>query len=289
MDKMIQDLPLVSQGKVRDIYEIPGRDMLLIHTTNRVSAFDVILESEIPQKGRVLTQTSLFWFDKTKDIIPNHLVEPQDVLAERYAPLVSCEVMVVKKLKPLLVEAVVRGYLAGSGWKDYQSTGQVCGHILPEGLKNASRLPHPIYTPATKAPIGEHDENITFTQTEKVIGKDTARYIHDVSIQLYQHAADYALERGIILADTKFEFGTDADGKVYLIDEVLTPDSSRYWALDTWSEGNEPDSFDKQFIRNYLLRIGWKKEYTKGVILPPEIIEKTTKLYENIQWRLTCP
>ncbi|MGI0076441.1 MAG: phosphoribosylaminoimidazolesuccinocarboxamide synthase, partial [Nitrosopumilaceae archaeon] len=214
MNKKI-DLTMINQGKVRDIYEIPNRDLLLIHTTDRISAFDVVLPNLIPQKGEVLNQVSLFWFDKTKAIIDNHIEEPQAYLQNTYAPLHSCETMVVKKLTPLPIEAVIRGYMAGSGWRDYEKTGEVCGVPLPGGLMKGSRLPTPIFTPATKAPIGEHDENITFEDAKLILTSSLAEYIREISIQLYDFISDYALRRGIILADTKFEFGTDNGGNVY--------------------------------------------------------------------------
>lgn len=283
------DFPLVGRGKVRDIYEISDKDMLIIHTTNRVSAFDVVLPTLIPQKGRILNQTSLFWFEKTKHIIENHIVEPHDELVKTYAPWFTSEAMIVRKLTPLPIEAVVRGYLSGSGWNDYVATGQVCGIPLPEGLQKSSKLPEVIYTPATKAPPGFHDENISFEQTKEMLRPDLAEFVRDTSIQLYKYAADYALRRGIILADTKFEFGMDDDtGNIYLIDEALTPDSSRYWDTRMWVEGIEPPSFDKQFVRNYLLSIGWNKQ-PPGPELPPRIVRGTTEAYEEILFRLLRP
>ncbi|HEY4998489.1 MAG TPA: phosphoribosylaminoimidazolesuccinocarboxamide synthase, partial [Usitatibacter sp.] len=252
-ESSIKSLPLVGRGKVRDIYAV-GDDKLLIVTTDRLSAYDVILPTPVPEKGRVLTELANFWFARLAPIIPNHLtgIDPQSVVAADEREQVRGRAVVVKRMQPLPVEAVVRGYLEGSGWKEYQESGKVCGIALPAGLKRASKLPHPIFTPATKAEAGHHDENISFEEMERMVGADRARAVRDAAIALYQAAAAYALMRGIIIADTKFEFGVDADGKLHLIDEALTPDSSRFWPLDTYREDTSPESFDKQYVRNWL-------------------------------------
>ena len=278
----IKSLPLLNQGKVRDIYDI-DEDYMLIVTTDRLSAFDVILPDPIPDKGVILTTVSNFWFDKTKHIISNHLSDKslEDVLpdaAERH--MIEGRGIVVRKLNPLPVEAIVRGYLIGSGWEDYQKTGAVCGIQLPEGLQQAQQLPEAIFTPSTKADIGGHDENISFEKTISLLGKDMAEQVRDVSIKLYQEAAAYALERGIIIADTKFEFGSDADGKLVLIDEILTPDSSRFWPADSYQIGVSPPSFDKQFVRDYLETLDWDKT-APGPRLPEEIIQRTGDKYRE--------
>lgn len=284
----IHSLPLINQGKVREIYAIDD-DHLLIVTSDRISAFDVVLPSTIPGKGEVLTQVSLFWFDKTADIIPNQLTDmpleaalpdPQERqgMAQRS--------IVAKRLKPLPVEAIVRGYLIGSGWKDYQSTGSICGVPLPTGLKLADRLPEPIFTPSTKAALGEHDENIDFDQTVTLLGEALATQVRDVSLAIYEMAAEHARERGIIIADTKFEFGLDETGKLHVIDEVLTPDSSRFWPADTYRPGISPPSFDKQYVRDYLETLDWDKT-SPGPELPEEVIRKTAKKYQEAQ-RLLC-
>ncbi|MCK5498458.1 MAG: phosphoribosylaminoimidazolesuccinocarboxamide synthase [Gammaproteobacteria bacterium] len=278
----IKSLPLLNQGKVRDIYDI-DEDYMLIVTTDRLSAFDVILPDPIPDKGVILTTVSNFWFDKTKHIISNHLSDKslEDVLpdaAERH--MIEGRGIVVRKLNPLPVEAIVRGYLIGSGWEDYQKTGAVCGIQLPEGLQQAQQLPEAIFTPSTKADVGGHDENISFEKTISLLGKDMAEQVRDVSIKLYQEAAAYALERGIIIADTKFEFGSDADGKPVLIDEILTPDSSRFWPADSYQIGVSPPSFDKQFVRDYLETLDWDKT-APGPRLPEEIIQRTGDKYRE--------
>ena len=278
----IKSLPLLNQGKVRDIYDI-DEDYMLIVTTDRLSAFDVILPDPIPDKGVILTTVSNFWFDKTKHIISNHLSDKslEDVLpdaAERH--MIEGRGIVVRKLNPLPVEAIVRGYLIGSGWEDYQKTGAVCGIQLPEGLQQAQQLPEAIFTPSTKADVGGHDENISFEKTISLLGQEMAEQVRDVSINLYQEAAAYALERGIIIADTKFEFGSDADGKLVLIDEILTPDSSRFWPADSYQIGVSPPSFDKQFVRDYLETLDWDKT-APGPRLPEEIIQRTGDKYRE--------
>ena len=246
-------LKKIYSGKVRDLYEIDARRMLMV-ASDRLSAFDVILNEPIPDKGKILTAISNFWFDKLSGIVPNHFTGDAvaDVVPAAELPLVDGRAVVAKRLKPLAVEAIVRGYIAGSGWKDYQKTGAICGIPLPAGLKEASRLPQPIFTPSTKAAVGTHDENISFAQCEAIIGKALAAKVRDTSIALYSAAVDYAATRGIIIADTKFEFGLDEDGTLTLMDEVLTPDSSRFWPVESYAEGKSPPSFDKQFVRDWL-------------------------------------
>ncbi|MBI5042148.1 MAG: phosphoribosylaminoimidazolesuccinocarboxamide synthase [Gammaproteobacteria bacterium] len=284
----LKSLPLVYRGKVRDVYGI-GDDKLLIVTTDRLSAFDVILPEPIPGKGAVLTAVSNFWFARMRNIIPNHLA---DLALEQVLPdpaeraQVAGRAIIVRKLKALPVEAIVRGYLIGTGWKDYQKTGAVCGIALPAGLALADRLPEPIFTPSTKAEVGIHDENIDFAQAAKIMGDDIAAQVRDVSLRIYKEAAAYALERGIITADTKFEFGLDDNGKLVLIDEALTPDSSRFWPVDEYQPGSSPPSFDKQFVRDYLETLDWNKT-APGPKLPQEVIEKTAEKYREAQRRLT--
>ena len=284
----IKSLPLLHKGKVRDIYDIDDRHMLIV-TTDRISAFDVIMPTAIPGKGIVLNQVTRFWMEKLAHIIPNHLSDMplEDALpdADERAE-VEQHATVVRKLKALPVEAVVRGYLIGSGWKDYQQTGSVCGIELPSGLRIADRLPQVIYTPATKAAVGEHDENIDFAATETLLGPDIAARVRDTSLRLYAEAADYARERGIIIADTKFEFGLDDDGTLTLIDEVLTPDSSRFWPADQYQPGSSPASFDKQFVRDYLETLDWDKT-APGPALPADIVEKTAEKYQQARKLLT--
>ncbi|HEX8963596.1 MAG TPA: phosphoribosylaminoimidazolesuccinocarboxamide synthase [Rhodocyclaceae bacterium] len=287
-ESSISSLPLIARGKVRDIYAV-GEDKMLIVTSDRLSAFDVILPDPIPGKGEVLTEVADFWFGKLAHAIPSQLtgIDPESVVAdERERAQVRGRSLVVKRLKPLPIEAVVRGYLIGSGWKDYQATGKVCGIDLPAGLKLAQQLPEAIFTPATKAEMGEHDENIDFATVENLIGADLARQVKDVSLRLYKEAAGFARVRGIIIADTKFEFGLDAQGKLHLIDEVLTPDSSRFWPADQYQVGISPPSFDKQFVRDYLETLDWNKQ-APGPRLPPEIIEKTGAKYREALYRLT--
>ena len=253
LETSLHSLPLLARGKVRDNYAV-GQDRLLMVASDRISAFDVVMGQPIPGKGEMLTKMALFWFGKLAHIVPNHRTgeAPESVVAPDEVAQVAGRSMLVKRLKPLPVEAVVRGYLAGSGWKEYQHNGQVCGVPLPPGLKNASRLPAPIFTPATKAGMGDHDENIDFERMVSIVGPDLATRVRDISIRLYTEAAAYALTRGIIIADTKFEFGLDKDGTLTLMDEVLTPDSSRFWPLDSYEEGTNPPSYDKQFLRDWL-------------------------------------
>ena len=285
----IKSLPLIHKGKVRDIYDIDDKHMLII-TTDRISAFDVVMPNAIPGKGAVLNEVTRFWMQKLAHIIPNHL---SDMPLEQAIPdateraEVADHAMIVKKLKALPVEAIVRGYLIGSGWKDYQNTGSVCGIKLPDGLKIADRLPEVIYTPSTKASVGAHDENIDFTQSEALLGPDIAARIRDASLKLYSEAADFARERGIIIADTKFEFGLDENGTLTLIDEVLTPDSSRFWPADEYQPGTSPVSFDKQFVRDYLESLDWDKT-APGPELPAEIVHKTAEKYEQARALLTA-
>ncbi|ADJ62192.1 phosphoribosylaminoimidazolesuccinocarboxamide synthase [Herbaspirillum seropedicae] len=284
----ITSLPLLGAGKVRENYAV-GDDKLLIVTTDRLSAFDVIMNEPIPGKGKVLNQMSDFWFDKLGHIVPNHLtgVDPESVVSPAEVEQVRGRAVVAKRLKPILVEAVVRGYIIGSGWKDYQATGAICGIRLPAGLQQASKLEQPIFTPAAKADLGEHDENISFEETEKRIGAELAHKIRDVAIQLYKEAADYAATRGIIIADTKFEFGLDDNGVLHLMDEVLTADSSRFWPADSYQVGISPPSFDKQFVRDYLETVqGWRKT-PPAPPLPADVIEKTGAKYREALERLT--
>ena len=286
-ESTLRSLPLLGRGKVRDNYAV-GNDQLLIVTTDRLSAFDVIMGEPIPNKGRVLNQMANFWFDKLKHIVPNHLtgVAPESVVSADEAEQVKGRAVVVKRLEPILVEAVVRGYLAGSGWKDYQATGSVCGVELPPGLQNAQKLPEPIFTPAAKAEMGHHDENITYNEMERRIGTELSATIRDISIKLYKEAADYAATRGIIIADTKFEFGLDNHGKLYLMDEALTADSSRFWPADEYQVGTNPPSFDKQFVRDWLETQPWKKE-PPAPKLPDEVVTKTAAKYQEALERLT--
>jgi phosphoribosylaminoimidazole-succinocarboxamide synthase len=282
----IKSLPLLGRGKVRDIYAV-GDDKLLIVTTDRLSAYDVILPTPVPEKGRVLTELANFWFRRLASIVPNHVtgIDPETVVAPGEREQVRGRAMVVKRMQPLPIEAVVRGYLEGSGWKEYRDSGKVCGIALPPGLKRASKLPQPIFTPATKAEAGHHDENISFEQMAGIVGAGRAREIRDAAVRLYQAAADYALERGIIIADTKFEFGLDAAGTLHLIDEALTPDSSRFWPLDTYREGESPESFDKQYVRNWLDAIGFQRK-PPAPEMPAEVARKTSEKYQEAARRL---
>ncbi|MDX5333244.1 MAG: phosphoribosylaminoimidazolesuccinocarboxamide synthase [Gammaproteobacteria bacterium] len=288
-ESRLTSLPLIQRGKVRDIYAVDDAHMLIV-TTDRLSAFDVILPTPIPGKGEVLTQVSSFWFAKMQHIIPNHLsdLRLEDVIpdaAER-APLEGRSI-IVRKLRPLPIEAIVRGYLIGSGWKDYQQTGAVCGIPLPAGLQLADQLPEPIYTPSTKAEVGDHDINVDFDHTVRLVGQDIATQVRDTSLRIYREAASYARERGIIIADTKFEFGLDDEDRLVLIDEALTPDSSRFWPADTYRPGISPPSFDKQFVRDYLETLDWDKT-APGPELPAEIVEKTAEKYREALRRLTA-
>ena len=287
-ESSLSNLKLLSRGKVRDIYEIDDKHLLIV-TTDRLSAFDVVLPDPIPGKGRVLTSVSNFWFEKMKGIIPNHLanLKLEDVIPDpEQRAQVTGRSIIVKRLTPLPVEAIVRGYLIGSGWKDYQLSGSVCGITLPEGLKQAQQLPEVIYTPSSKATVGEHDENITFEQTIPLLGKKIAEKIKDISIRLYTEAALFAKERGIIIADTKFEFGLDNDGELYLIDEALTPDSSRFWPAEQYQTGISPPSFDKQYIRDYLETLDWDKT-APGPVLPKEVTEVCAAKYAEAEAKLT--
>jgi phosphoribosylaminoimidazole-succinocarboxamide synthase len=288
-ESQLRGLTRLHQGKVRDIYAIDDRHMLIV-TTDRLSAFDVVLPDPIPGKGRILTTISHFWFDRTRHIVPNHLA---DLPLERAVPdaaeraSIADRSMVVRRLKALPVEAVVRGYLIGSGWKDYERTGEVCGIRLPAGLRMADRLPQPIFTPSTKAAKGHHDENVGFAEIAATIGADLAAQVRDTAIALYQFAAAHALTRGIIIADTKFEFGVDEHGTLTLIDEALTPDSSRFWPVDTYAPGSSPPSFDKQFVRDYLETLDWNKT-APGPRLPADVIRRTSEKYEEALRRLTA-
>jgi phosphoribosylaminoimidazole-succinocarboxamide synthase len=287
-ESSIKSLPLLGRGKVRDMYAVGG-ERLLIVTTDRLSAFDVVLPDPIPDKGEVLNEMSNFWFGKLAHVVRNHLngAAPETVVkGADEAAQVRGRAVVVRKLKPLPIEAVVRGYLIGSGWKDYQKTGAVCGIALPPGLRQADRLPEVIFTPATKAEVGAHDENISFAQAEKMIGKERAAKVRDISIRLYREAAAYALERGIIIADTKFEFGTEESGELFLIDEALTADSSRFWPADQYRPGISPPSYDKQYVRDYLESLGWKKT-PPAPRLPADVIAKTSEKYREALFRLS--
>jgi phosphoribosylaminoimidazole-succinocarboxamide synthase len=287
-ESSLKSVPLLVRGKVRDIYAV-GDKHLLIVTTDRLSAFDVVLPDPIPGKGAVLTAVSNFWFERTRDIIPNHLSDLSlaDVLpdADERAQ-VEGRAVIVRKLKALPLEAIVRGYLIGSGWKDYQRTGRVCGIPLLTGLRLAEKLPSPIFTPSTKAVAGAHDENIDLDKASAILGSALAEQVRDVSLAIYTRCADYALKRGIIIADTKFEFGLDADSRLVLIDELLTPDSSRFWPADSYAPGTHPLSFDKQFVRDYLETLDWDKT-SPGPALPASVIEQTAEKYREAQRRLT--
>ena len=285
----IKSLPFLHSGKVRDIYAV-GEDKLLVIQTDRLSAFDVILDDPIEGKGEMLTALSDFWFKKLGHLMPNHLtgIDPESVVqGEDERAQVRGRAMVVKKLQPLTIEAIVRGYIIGSGWKDYQKTGMVCGIQLPAGLKEAQKLPQTLFTPSTKAPMGQHDENISYEEAEKRIGKEVARQVRDAAITLYTQAAEYAATRGIIIADTKFEFGTDAAGKVYLIDEILTADSSRFWPAAQYQVGMSPPSFDKQFVRDWLETQQWDKK-PPAPRLPADILAKTAEKYREALRLLTA-
>jgi phosphoribosylaminoimidazole-succinocarboxamide synthase len=283
----IKSLPLLHSGKVRDIYAVDDDHMLIV-TTDRLSAFDVILPDPIPGKGAVLTSLSNFWFGRTGHVIRNHLSDRrlEEVLTDAgERAMVAGRGIIVRKLKPLPVEAIVRGYIIGSGWKDYQKTGAVCGIKLPSGLRQAERLPQAIFTPSTKAELGAHDENISFDRTMELLGRKMAEQVRDMSLRIYQDAAEYARKRGIIIADTKFEFGTDRDGSLVLIDEVLTPDSSRFWPADSYQVGISPPSFDKQYVRDYLETLDWNKK-APGPKLPAEVIRNTAAKYREARDRL---
>ena len=283
----IKSLPLIARGKVRDIYAV-GDDKLLLVTSDRLSAYDVILPTPIPHKGEILISLANFWFQKLAHVVPNQLtgIDPETVVAPDEREQVRGRAIVVNKYKVLPIEAVVRGYLEGSGWVEYQQSQSVCGIPLPAGLQRAAKLPEPIFTPATKAEAGEHDENINFATCEKIIGAARAAEVRAIAIRLYTEAADYALTKGIIIADTKFEFGLDPGGKLHLIDEALTPDSSRFWPLATYKIGESPESFDKQYIRNWLDAIGFNRQ-PPAPIVPADIAQKTSDKYREALNRLT--
>lgn len=287
MQSDIRSLPFLHRGKVRDLYAV-GNDQLLVVQTDRLSAFDVILPDPVPGKGEVLTAVSNFWFDKLSHVIPNHLtgIAPESVVSAAELVQVKGRAFVTKKLKPLPIEAIVRGYLVGSGWKDYQKTGSVCGIKLPAGLREAEKLPEPLFTPSTKAAMGDHDENISFDQAVELLGEARAKEVRDATLALYIEAANYAATRGIIIADTKFEFGVDEAGKLYLIDEALTPDSSRFWPADQYRVGSNPPSFDKQFVRDWLETSGWNKR-APAPHVPRDVLQKTADKYREALVKLT--
>jgi phosphoribosylaminoimidazole-succinocarboxamide synthase len=287
-ESQVPGLPLLGRGKVRDIYGVDDTHLLIV-TTDRLSAYDVVMPDPVPQKGRILTQISLFWFRMMADLVPNQLTDlvVDDVVDDREtAALLRDRSLVVRRLKPLPIEAVVRGYLIGSGWRDYRDTGGICGITLPPGLAQAERLPSTLFTPATKAAAGEHDINIGFDAVVATLGEALAERVRDISIAIYERAADYAAGRGIIIADTKFEFGLDEESRLYLIDEVLTPDSSRFWPVDSYRTGISPPSFDKQFVRDYLDTLDWDRT-APGPDLPTDVIEKTARKYQEAYARLT--
>lgn len=283
----IKSLKLLSRGKVRDIYEVDSEKLLIV-TTDRLSAFDVVLPTPIPGKGQVLTSVSNFWFEKLKHIVPNQLtgVTPESTVSDSEKSQVAGRALVVKRLKPLPIEAIVRGYLVGSGWKEYQKSQSVCSIPLPAGLREADKLPQPLFTPSTKAEVGAHDENISFARAEELLGKELAAKVQEVAISLYREAADYATTKGIIIADTKFEFGLDDAGTLYIIDEALTPDSSRFWPADQYQPGSNPPSFDKQYVRDWLESIGWNKK-PPAPELPADVAARTGEKYREALDRLT--
>jgi phosphoribosylaminoimidazole-succinocarboxamide synthase len=287
LETRIKSLKRIHQGKVRDIYAIDDATMLLV-STDRLSAFDVILPTGITNKGAMLTQMANFWFEKLKHVVPNHLtgIAPESVVTEDEQAQVAGRAVVVKKLKALPIEAIVRGYLVGSGWKEYKQTGTVCGIKLPAGLQEAAKLPAPLFTPSSKAAVGEHDENISIAQVEALIGKDMAAQVAKVAVQLYTEAAEYALTKGIIIADTKFEFGLDNNGTLHVMDEVLTPDSSRFWPADTYQIGSNPPSYDKQYVRDWLESIHWNKA-PPAPALPSDVAQRTSEKYMEAYERLT--
>ena len=287
IETSIKSLPLLHKGKVRDIYEVDDKHLLII-TTDRLSAFDVVMSEPIPFKGFVLTQMANFWFNKLSYVVANHLsgITPESVVAENEVIQVKNRAIVARKLRALPIEAIVRGYLSGSGWKDYQKTQSVCGIKLPQGLKESAKLPEPIFTPSSKEAVGKHDENISYEECEARVGKEVASRIQEISIKLYQEASTFALTKGIIIADTKFEFGLDDENHLVLIDEILTPDSSRFWPLDSYSEGASQPSFDKQFIRDWLENSGWNKT-PPPPSLPEDVIRKTSQKYLEAFKKLT--
>ena len=288
LETHLKSLPLLHRGKVRDIYAVDAERLLIVQT-DRLSAFDVVLPTPVPGKGALLTSMSNFWFRKLAHVIPNHLLDipPESLVDPLERSQVNGRAFVVRRLKPLPVEAIVRGYLAGSGWKDYRNTGMICGIALPPGLQEADRLSQPIFTPSTKAAIGTHDENIDFPEMQRLLGAEQAALVRDKTIQLYSEAAAYALTRGIIIADTKFEFGQDNAGKLYLIDEALTPDSSRFWPRDQYRVGTNPPSFDKQFVRDWLEAQKWNKQ-PPAPALPDKVLRKTAEKYEEALRLLTA-
>ncbi|MES2742912.1 MAG: phosphoribosylaminoimidazolesuccinocarboxamide synthase [Pseudomonadota bacterium] len=287
LETNLKSLPFLHRGKVRDIYAV-GDDKLLVVQTDRLSAFDVILDDPIPNKGQMLTEMSNFWFKKFGHLMPNHEtgIDPVSVVSPDERDQVAGRAIVVKKLVPLGIEAIVRGYIIGSGWKDYQKTGAICGIALPAGLKEAQKLPETLFTPSTKAPAGQHDENISYEEAERIVGADIARQVRDAAITLYTQAAEYAAGRGIIIADTKFEFGLDAAGKVHLIDEILTPDSSRFWPVSSYQTGMSPPSFDKQFVRDWLEAQPWDKK-APAPRVPQDVLDQTSAKYAEALRLLT--
>lgn len=287
MKTHIKSLPFLHSGKVRDIYAV-GDDKMLVVQTDRLSAFDVILEDPIPGKGKILTAMSNFWFKKFGHLMPNHMtdIDPETLVAPEERDQVKGRAIVVKKFTPLPIEAIVRGYIIGTGWKDYQSTGSVCGIQLPAGLKEAQKLPEVIFTPSTKAEIGDHDQNISFEKMKEIVGADVAEKVRDMAVTLYKAAAEYAASKGIIIADTKFEFGQDDDGKIYLIDEILTPDSSRFWPASSYEVGMSPPSFDKQYVRDWLSSQPWNKK-APAPRLPEDVAARTSEKYNEALRLLT--
>ncbi len=287
LETNLKSLPFLHRGKVRDIYAV-GEDHLLVIQTDRLSAFDVILDDPIPNKGKVLTTMSNFWFKKFGHLMPNHMtdIDPLTLVSADERDQVEGRAIVVKKFKPLAIEAIVRGYIIGSGWKDYQRTGMVCGHTLPAGLQEGQKLPEVLFTPSTKAPMGQHDENISFAEAEKIVGADIAAKVRDLSIKLYSEAAEFAATKGIIIADTKFEFGLDAANNIYLIDEILTPDSSRFWPAASYRVGISPPSFDKQFVRDWLETQPWNKK-APAPRVPADVAQQTADKYAEALRLLT--
>ena len=288
MKTQIKSLPFLHRGKVRDIYAV-GDDKLLVVQTDRLSAFDVIMEDPIPNKGRILTAMSNFWFKKFGHLMPNHMtdIDPESLVAPHERDQVRGRAIVVKKFKAIPIEAIVRGYIIGTGWKDYQQTGAICGIKLPAGLKEAQKLPEVIFTPSTKADVGEHDQNISFEKMKEIVGAEVAEKVREMAITLYREAAEFAATKGILIADTKFEFGMDDDGKIYLIDEILTPDSSRFWPASSYEVGMSPPSFDKQYVRDWLSAQPWDKT-APAPRLPLEVAEKTTEKYNEALRLLTA-
>jgi len=287
MKTNLKSLPLLHRGKVRDIYAV-GDDLLLVIQTDRLSAFDVVLDDPIPEKGKILTAMSNFWFEKFGNMMPNHMtdIDPISVVTPDEHDQVEGRAVVVRKFRPLGIEAIVRGYMIGTGWLDYQKTGMVAGVVLPTGIQKAEKLPEVMFTPSTKAAVGDHDENITFEQAEKLVGRDVVRQVRDMAIRLYSAAAEYAAQKGILIADTKFEFGLDNEGLVYLIDEILTPDSSRFWPVSSYAVGSSPPSFDKQFVRDWLEEQPWNKQ-APAPRLPKDIAGKTAEKYHEALRLLT--